>query len=340
MPISEELVLAGKYVKEALVRYEQSVDDPVYPELWGYEGMYHQAIGDLPLGAPDISRARRDFTGRAVNYGGKATSIPTANYGISMDKYKSAVGILSADWTWDELRKEELSRSNPYMSDVDVVASYRMALEHGLKVWMHLRTVFGDPTIEFTGLLTSPYVETISVAVGSNGVTGTGATAQTSYDWFRQELTNFRKATKLTSTGTAIITSENINSALDTRFSDGSGDGTVGDLLLGATGAGQRTRKLQTIASVNEFDGASVRDPEIGNMTTINGVAVAADADLVLMIDSNVQASIVRHYADMQFLPVGLLDDQMTYRQVGLCATSEVIYTKPFCARLYILNKS
>ena len=340
MPVAEEVVLAGKFVREALVRYEREVVDPVYPELWAYEGMYHQAVADLPLGAPSISKARRDFTGTAVNYGGKATTIPTANYGISMDEYKSVVGVLSADWTWDELRKEELSRNNPYMANVDVVASYRMALERGLKTWMHLKAIFGDAAIDFGGMLTSPYVETISVAAGANGVTGTGATAQTSYDWFRQELTEFRKATKLTSQATAILTSETVNSALDQRFSDGSGDGSVGDLLLGNTGSGNRTRKLSTITSVNEFDGASVRDPEIGSRTTINGVAVAADADLLLMIDANVQQSMVRHFADMQFLPVGLLDDQMTYRQVGLCATSEMVYSKPFCARLYILNKS
>jgi len=36
--LTDEMVLAGKFVREALTRYEREAVEPIYPELWGYEG--------------------------------------------------------------------------------------------------------------------------------------------------------------------------------------------------------------------------------------------------------------------------------------------------------------
>ena len=342
MALAEEMVLAGKYVREALTRYEAEVDDPVYPEYWAYEGQYHQAVGDLSFGEVDIAKSRIDFTGRAIDYEGKGTVIPLANYGISQDKYKTVTGVLAAEWTWRELRAEETSRGNEYMTNIDTVATYRSGLEKGLREWMHYKAIFGEQigTDSFGGLLTNPFLEVINVPVADNGITGTGADADSAYDWFLQETTNFAKASKLTAEGTAIITDIDVMAGLRKRFANNTSDGTALGLITGRTGNSSDSALVRTVNRVNEFSGDAVRDPEIGNRTTLGGVPVAADADLLLMLDADVQNNLKRHFADVQVMPVYTPDGGLTYRQVGMCATSEVILSKPFCARLYVLNKS
>lgn len=333
MPVQQEMVMAGKFLTEALTRYETIVDEPTYPEYWGYNGLYHYATGDLPFGARKLMNARIDYTGRAVNYGGKATTLPLANFGINMDEYQSLVGVLAADWTWDELRSEEMSKENQFLPQVDVVNSYRMAMEKGLQEWMHVRTVFGDPTADFNGLITNPFVETVEVSAANNGITGTGATAATAYDFMRLQLSDFRKSSKLTTDATAVLTSEDVNSALTKRFADNSNDGNPYRLLTNS-----QSGQLRTIRAVNEMDGEICRNE--GGRTSINSVAIAANADLLLMFDAAVQNNMVRHYAAIEALPPRQLDDQLTWRQVGLCATSETIYKQPFKARLLVLNRS
>lgn len=342
MALPEELVLAGKFVQEALNRYDRDAVDPVYPEYWAYEGMYHQTIGDLSFGEQAIVKSRTDFTGRAVNYGGKATPIPTANYGISQDKYKTVGGVLSAEWTWQELRSEETASNNPYTTNVPVVSTYRRALEKGLREWMHYKAIFGEEngTEQFGGLLTNPYLEVINVSAANNGVTGTGADADSSYDWFLQETTSFAKESKLTAEGTAVLTDIEVMSALRKRFANNTADGTPLGLITGRTGSSNDSALIRTINRVNEFSGDAVRDPEVGNRTEIGGVTIEADADLLLMLDADVPNNMVRHFADVQTMPVYTPDGGLTYRQVGMCATSEVMLLKPFCARLYVLNKS
>jgi len=332
MPVSEEVILAGKFLNEALTRYETEITEPVYPEYWAYEGKYHYATADLPFGARKIANARVDYTGKAVNYGGKAKDLPLANFGMNMDEYGTVVGILAAEWDWQELRAEEMGRSNQYLPQKRTVQSYRMALEKGLREWMHKKAVFGDESIGFNGLLTNPYVETVEVVAGANGLTGPGADADSAYDFMLTETSDFRKDSKLTTQATAVLTSEDVNLSLCRRFTDNN-DGNPKRLLT----SGDATQ-VRTINAVNEMDGSIVNDE--GDRTTINGVAVAPDADLLLMFDAAVRNNMIRHYADIETLPPGLLDDQMTYRQVGLCATSEAIFKQPFRARLYVLNKS
>ncbi|MBW4692207.1 MAG: DUF2184 domain-containing protein [Lyngbya sp. HA4199-MV5] len=334
--IQNEVVLAGKFLTEALTTYETQLVETVWPEMWGYNGMYHEAISDLPFGTLKYTTARIDYTGRAVNYGGKATTLPLANFGINMDEYKCQVGVLAAEWTWQELRSEEAAQKNTFLPRTNVVQSYRNALEKGLREWMHIRTVFGDPTIGFTGFINNPYVEVINVTAGANGVTGTGATAATAYEWFRTELSNFRKNTRLTAEATAAIVDEDIRAALQRRFADNSNDGTPAQMLTNRAESPQ----LRKLTTVNEFGADIVRDVNGGNITSIGGVSIPATADLLMFMDSTVQNNIMRHYADIDTMPPFILDDGMTYRQIGLCATSEVIYAQPFRARLYILNKS
>ena len=332
MAVGNEITLAGKFLRESLVRYETTVDEPIYPELWGYEGMYHSAIADLPFGSRGMMNARVDYTGQAVNYGGKATSIPLANYGIEMDEYKTMIGVLAADWTWIELQAEEASRLNVYLPRVDVIASYRNALDRGLKEWMHQRTVYGDPVANFNGLITNPYVDVISVSAAQNGVTAATADSASTYDWFIREASDFRKDSKLTSSATAILTSEDVNLAVSKRFTDGSSDGSPRRALTSGEAA-----QFTTIAAVNEMTGAEA----IANgRTTINGVTIAPTDDLLMMFDANVSVNMVKHFHDIDYIPPNVLDDGLTWRQTGLCALSEVIFKQPFKSRLYVLKKS
>jgi Uncharacterized protein conserved in bacteria (DUF2184) len=342
MPIAQEMVLAQKFLSESLITYEPQLIDTVYPEYWAYEGKYHNAIAGLAFGAEGLTTARRDFTGKAVNYGGKATTIPLANFGITMDKYKNLKGILAADWTWSELRAEEVASQNPYQPTINLVASYREALERGLREWQHYRTIFGDEQAGFTGLINNPYVEVIDVAAAANPLTGTGSpTANDRYNWFIRETTSFKKASKLTSAMVQIITSVDARASLSVRFTDSGGAGSPYALMTAAESA-----IVSDVIEVNEFDGGDVRNPDVGNMTTINGVTLPGTAggasafDLLLMCENGGTSSIQRRYADIETMPPFMLDDGLTYRQIGITATSEVIYTQPFRARLYILRKA
>lgn len=331
MPIAQEVVLAGKFLDEALTKYETQIEQPDYPEYWGAEGSFHQAIGDLPFGCRGMSMARIDYTGRAVNYGGKATSLPMANFGINMDEYQCLVGVLAADWSWSELRAQEAAEDNTFLPRVNVVQEYRMAMEMGLTQWLHEKTVFGDVNAGFTGLINNPFVEVVEVSNANNGLTGTSATATTAYDFLRNQASDFRKDSRLVADATAILTSEDVRNSLTARFGDNSNDGNPLRLL---TSGDQGQFRL--IRALNEMNGDDVRD--IGGLTTINGVSIAATDDLLLMLDTDVANNVIKHFAPMDTLPPGLLDDQLTFRQVGLVATSEVIFKKPFRARLYVLK--
>jgi len=341
MPVAQELVLAQKFLSESLNKYETTIMDAVYPEYWGYEGKYHTAIGDLKFGAQGLVTARRDFTGRAVNYGGKATTIPLANFGMNMDTYKTVKGVLAADWTWEELQAEEMASQNPYLPRPNVVASYRESLERGLREWMHIRTVFGDPTIAFTGLITNPFVEVVDVTAANNGLTGTSPTAAAAYEFFRRELSDFKKSTRLTSESVACLTSEDVRSSLDRRFADNSNDGTPRRLLTNGNDG-----MLTAINAVNEMDGSVVRDPQLGNLSTIGGVTLPGTAgsatsafDLMLFLETSASNQVERNFADIETMEPFRLDDGMTFRQIGVCATSEVVFKQPFRARLYVLRK-
>lgn len=334
--LANEVVMAGKFLSESLTNYETTVSETVYPEYWGYEGEMHQARADLPFGALKYTTARMDYTGRAVNFGGKATTIPLANFGVNMDEYKCMVGILAAEWDWQQLRAEEQAQRNQFLPQTNVVESYRKALEKGLREWMHIRTIFGDPTVGFTGLLNNPFVEVVTVLAGANGITGPSATAATAYEFFRTQLSTFRKDSRLTAEATVALVDEDIRAALQRRFADNSNDGTPEQMLTGRT----NSPALSAIRTKNEMAGDVVVSPDGGNITTIGGVTITATDDLMLLTEASAGSDIIRHYADIETLPPGLLDDQLTYRQVGMCATSEVIYEQPFRARLLVLKKS
>lgn len=344
--LNDQISQAGKFLKEGLIVHETTVTETEYPEYWGYDGQLHQAVPDLAFGTQGFTTARMNFTGRAANFGGKATTFPLANFGVEMDQYKTVVGVLAAEWDWQQLQAEEAAQKNPYLPRTNVVESYRRALEKGLREWMHLKVVFGDSTIGFTGLINNPFVEVINVAATDNPITGPSANTGTGtpnannvYDWFRRESSKFKKESKLTGELTVALVSEDISSALDQRFTDGTSDGTPRAVLTNR----QSSPMLRSIRTVNEFSGDMVRDPEVGN---ISGTAALGgqtlndnNFDIIMMLQASVEDTVMRHFHDIETLEPKLLDDCLTYRQIGMCATSEMIFKQPFRVRTYILRK-
>lgn len=335
MPLPAEIILAGKFLRESLSLYDQEFLDTVYPDYWGYEGKYHNARPGLPMGVKEVGYARKDHTGRAVNYGGKATTLPGANFGINMDKNRVLVGVLSADWTWQELAAEAAAAQNPYMAKVDVVREYSEALEKGLREWMHIRTLFGDPAIGFTGLFNNPWVEVVDVTfsafLGLTGATAAGA----AYDWMRNQLSTFRKDAKLMASATGALTSEDVLMKLTARYGDGSSDGTPYGTLVGS-GSPAGSESLSSIDVVPELS----ITPELIADYELTGLT--ANQEWMLLYEKSPD-NMVRQYADIETFLAGsdgLLDDGLTYRKIGMCATSEVQYKRPFRARLFRFAKS
>jgi hypothetical protein len=326
MPVSQEVVLAGKFLEQSLVKYETQLIDTQYPEYWGYDGRYHNAIGDLPFGAKKIAMGRIDHTGQAVNYGGKATTIPLANFGINMDEYKTVTGVLAAEWDWTQLRAQEMAQTNTYLPYTNVVAEYTAALEKGLREWMHYKAVFGDSSLGMSGLINNAFVEVIDV----NYATFLGLTDPNAiYDFFRVQASDFRKSSKLTVEATRVLSSEDVRVHMTRRFTDGSADGTPMQMLL-------RNNEMPSISAfdvVNEMSSDGLRE---GGLIT---GASSNDREWMLFYEAS-EDNMIRHFANIEYLPVRLLDDNMTYRLTGLCATSEVIYKRPYRARLYRFAKA
>lgn len=326
MPISQELVLAQKFLTESLTKYDLELFETEYPEYWAADGRYHNAIADLPFGVKQYTMGRIDYTGRAVNYGGKATTMPLANFGINMDAYKVVTGVLAADWTWEELRAEEASQGNAFLPTVNVVQSYNEALTRGLREWMHIRTVFGDPAMGFGGLLTNAYVDVEDVTFA--GFLAPAVTATQAYDFFRSELSEFRTNSRLTSKITGVLTSEAVQLKLTARYGDGSSDGTPLGTLLG--GGAARSPVISQFDVINE---ASVSAGLLADFDLPAGMS-GAGREWALFYELSPD-NMIRHYADIDLSEPFMLDDGMTFRRIGLCATSEVIYKRPYRAKLY-----
>lgn len=326
MAVSQEVVLAGKFLEQSLVKYETTLLETEYPEYWGYEGRYHNAIGDLPFGAKKIVSGRIDHTGKAVNYGGKATTIPLANFGINLDEYKTCIGILGAEWTWTELEEQRMAEQNSYLPRVSVIQEYTRALDKGLREWMHYKTVFGDADLGITGLINNPFVEVVDVNFASFlGLTDPNAI----YDFFRNQASSFRQDSKLTVDATRVITSEQVRLQLTRRFTDGSADGTPMQMLL----RNNEAPSLSAFDVVNEMSSAGLR--EGGLITGASG----NDREWMMFYEASPD-NMIRHFADIEYLPVYTNNGGLTYNLVGVCATSDVIFNRPYRARVYRFAKA
>ena len=134
--------------------------------------------------------------------------------------------------------------------------------------------------------------------------------------------------------GVAVLTSENVKY----RFEDGSGSGTVRDLLQGLSreSTSDSSDDYRAIKIVNEMAGKHVTNPDFGNLTEIQGHTIMGKDDLFLMLAA-ARGTAKKHYAPIQYFPVRQTD-VTEWKQVGFCAVTETICDEPINARLYILT--
>lgn len=302
-----DTIVLQKWLQAQLTQYEPKLIETVYPEYWGFEGKHHNAVGDLPLGIDQIVSSRMDFVGTAVNYGGKATTIPLANYGIEASSIKTAVGILAADWSIFELAKEKVASENSgLLQTKGIVSTYRTAVERGLREWMHLKAVFGDPSLLMSGLLSNKSVPIISEAVALNALT-----ASALYDWFLTRLNAFKEQNMLTTNDqVSVLCSSRLSLALSRRFTD-TGDGSPMSLLRGLIGS---------LIELNELSAPLL---ERFGVTTL-----ASNLDMVVFYNNQPDV-LDRRFYPIEITKPNLLDDQVSFRCVGYCATSEVRVKQP-----------
>lgn len=302
-----ETIVLQKWLGAQLIEHEPKVIETVYPEYWGFEGKHHKAIGNLPLGLQEIVTTRQNFVGTAVNYGGKATTIPLANFGIGSQKNKTAVGILAADWSIFELEQEKIAKQHPgLLQTTDLVQNYRKAIEKGLREWMHLKAVFGDTALQMSGLLTGREVPIIAEAQNLNNLS-----AAALYDWFLTRLAIFKEQNMLTTNEqVSVLMNTRLNLALSRRFTD-TGDGSPMQLL----------RDL--VANMTEINELSAPLLERFGVTS-----PGSNLDMLVLYD-NQEDVLDRRYFPIEVSKPNLLDDQVSFRCVGYCATSEVRIKQP-----------
>ena len=302
-----ETIVLQKWLQNQLTTYEPKMIETVYPQYWGYEGKYHSAVGDLPLGVDQIVTSRLDYVGSAVNYGGKATTIPLANYGIGSSSIKTAIGILAADWSMFELEKEKVATENSGLLQLKgIVKNYRAAIERGLREWMHLKAVFGDVELAMSGLLNNRDVPIISEAAALNSLS-----ASILYDWCLTRLNAFKEQNMLTTNDqVSVLCSSRLSLAISRRFTD-TGDGSPINLI----------RTL--IGSLTELNELSAPLLERFGITT-----VGTNLDMVVFYNNDPDV-LDRRFSPIVVTAPNLLDDQVSFRCVGYCATSEVRVKQP-----------
>lgn len=291
----------GKWLSSQLTNREPDVISAKYPQYWGYEGMYHSAKATLPFGIRSLTSAMVNEVGQAVNYGGKATTIPLANYGIEKTSIKTVAGIIAAEWNVFDLEAEKAAFSYPnagLMYD-GLIENYRSALERALREWMHFKAVYGDSQLGMAGLLSNPNVTTIVETIAVNTLASAAL-----HDWLLTQISLYKERNLLTvKDQLSLLVSPRLYLAMTKRFTDGGG-GNVLSLL-----------------------GDSVREvAEIAELTPIfsEQYGVTATGREMMVIYHNSEDVLDRVYAPIFTTQPKLLDDCITYRIVGYCATSEV----------------
>lgn len=325
MTLSSEIIKSGKFLAESLNIYDQKIDDTIYPELWGYEGKYHAAKGDLPIATNKIVNFRRDFTGKAVNYGGKATTIPLVNYGLTAGESKVLIGTAAADWSWVELMAEAAARNNPFAENANVVESYLTALDRAMREWQHIRTVFGDPALGFSGMFNNPSVEIVSLGIDLYALT-----SQQFYDFWIDEISKFRRKSFLSSTSTSLIAPESLGLKGRRRFGDNTSDGNTWKLLLEGNGTDDYS-SLRNINIVNELQSDILEEYGI--------LPVGTNRDMFILYEQDA-STISRRFTPITKTEPRILDDGVTYRVIGFTATSEMMVKQPFRMRYYTFPKA
>lgn len=307
-----------KWLDTELKEYDRELIPTVYPELWGYEGKYLPTTGDLSLGLRGLVYGRMDMVGKAVNYGGKATSVPLVNFGITMEESKVAVGIAAADWGYFDLEAEKVAVQNPQLlQSRNLVQNYRQALEKSLREWQHIKAFAGDRDLAMAGLFSNAAVTLSNVTDNLHTIT-----ASDLYNFFLSRLTTFKKRNKLTTKATSLLISTDLNLSLSKRFGDGSGDGSPMEMLRKLVGS---------IDEVNELNASVLEEYGI--------LAAGSNKDMMLLYENSSEV-LDRKYYPIETTEPRLLDDQVTFRIIGYTASSEARYKQPLRAEYITYPKA
>lgn len=312
----------GRFLAEDLTHYDRNIIDTVYPEYWGFEGKYHVAVADLPIATRKLVYGRIDHTGRAVNFGGKAMDIPLANFGITADENQVVMGVLGAEWSAFDLEAEKLAKeSGGLLSYRNTVQEFYKAMDKGLREWMHIRTLFGDPDLAFRGLFNPANVEIIDINTQL-----TALPPEELYNFMKGIMKDFRKSNKLTAEATDLLLNEDLRDALTNRFTDGSVDGNPFKMLTNPVEGNQ----IRVINSVNELEADTLLE---------YGVLPNANKDMFMLYELDAE-TLDRHFTPIERTEPMLKDDGFTYRVTGYCATSEVRSKRPFRVKIYTYLKA
>jgi hypothetical protein len=325
-----DVVGAGKFLREQTERVLPKIYETIYPRTWGYEGMHHTSRpGGISIATDKIHTLRLDHVGVATDYGGTATDIPLANFGIETDSYNVAVAAIAAEWTSLELLKQREAQSSQTLYSapvVDIVANYQAAMEKALREWVHLKTVFGnfnpnDPT-EFDGLLTGSEVNVVTEATDLYSLTPVQL-----YDFFLDVINEKKKETELTSADMELLVpSDLLNQLLKVNTAGIDLNETPYNLLIDPL----RGNRLARISELNELSASKLEQygvlPEGTNrdMFCLFNVPQEGEPENRLKLMS-----------DTFRTPPRVKDDGITWRTVGFIGVSEMIFNQPIMNSYY-----
>ena len=322
--MANEILQAGKFLEEQLRLVDPQIIRTVYPEMWGFEGKYHTVKSGLPFGTKEVFTTRIDSVGRAVNFGGKATDIPTATFGIDTDKYKTIAGVLSAEWGYEELLQQEAAqKSGQPFTVVNVVEEYNKALQKGLREWVHIRTLFGDPTLGFTGLFNSANV---TASILTNDLYA--MTPAELHLYIKSLTKDFKKGAKLTAVATDMLVNSDLydkltNPILNNNTASG-GSVTPYELLTNP----EKGTNLRQINEVNEL---------VKDTLTEYGVIASADQYDMFMLYESSEETLDKMMSTQIITPV--MQRDLSFKRYAMIKISEVRVKMPFRVKYYLYPK-
>ncbi len=367
MPQTLNISANDRFLREQLTQYGKIIVPEPEVSLWGYDGLFQTTSADLPLGLQAVQSYRINYIGEATDFNEQVTEIPLATFGVSGTQIGAKFAILGSKWTFMELETARTAAASGMGPKINIVGSYRYALRRGLRSWMHKRVLFGDPGTNFQGIL-NPGDKRITVRVVDKddgpfaGYDWNDAktklilddnerieAAQRIYDYFSGLASQIRDETYLTVGGSMdCITSEPVNFLLNTRFTDGSGQGTAKQVLMGTNLGNAQVRNFNIVneakgknfIKLSGFPQVSMDDPGTDSTSRVEGVKVAGhivrDTDQLMLIYSGAANTMRRRYFPITMMPPERI--QLEWTQIGLCGTSEVEFPQPDYVQLIIFR--
>jgi hypothetical protein len=317
-----DVIGAGKFLRSELAQYDSTLYATQYPEYWLANGKYHRSRGDLMLGVRELVSGRVDFVGAANIYDGKSTDIPLSDFGITEDRYKARVIISGAQWNVFDLAANEAARRNALLPQRDFVSLKMDAMKQSIDRRVHELGVYGSTPQAMNGMFSGAQVEIKSISTDVYALS-----ADDLYQFFLDEIGDFRRDSKLTAEVTGMLVPEAINIKLARRFT-ANADGTPRLLLTSA----DRGMSVQNIIPVNELESAYLE---------ANGVqSSGTNKDRIMLGSLDDERTLLRQFYPMDRTEVTLAPDGITYQVTGYTAVTEMQFRTPYKVRYLDIPKA